>query len=120
LSTARDSQRLIDTGTIWSAVHQYALDNHGALPAAIPSGTLSDCTDKPLDPTFTICRTDQCALVLPELISNQTYLSSIPLDPITHDDTYSGYNIIKDTDHNNRITVCAPGAENDEKIYTPH
>ena len=43
-----------------------------------------------------------------------------PADPTAATDDYSGYNIIKDTEHNDRVTVCSPGAENDEVIYLPN
>jgi prepilin-type N-terminal cleavage/methylation domain-containing protein len=121
LADTRNAERQIDIATILSAIDQYALDNHGSLPAAIPNGTLTDCTTVILSDAFTICKTGgSCTVALSELTNNKKYLSDIPVDPITYSDTETGYNVIKNTDNNNRVAVCAPGAENGAVIYTPH
>jgi type II secretory pathway pseudopilin PulG len=121
IAEARDHQRRTDVATIWNAVQQYALNNPGDIPDAIPQGTLEeDCLGDPVSEEFTICKTDSCAVILTELVDDGAYLTSIPVDPLAaEDEDYSGYNIIRDTDHNNRVTVCAPATEGEEPIYLP-
>ena len=120
LADAHNGVRRADVGVLWNAAEQYALDNHGSLPAAIPEGILADCTGSATSTEFTICRTDACDVVLTELLEDGKYLSEIPADPTAATDDYSGYNIIKDTEHNNRVVVCAPAAEGGELIYLPN
>lgn len=118
MAESRNSVRRADVGVIWSAVHQYALDHNGELPSAIPQGDIfSDCLDSPTSQAFGICRTDSCEVVLSELLEDSRYLIEIPVDPSAGTEEYSGYSIVKDVDHNGRIVVCAPGAENGETIY---
>jgi type II secretory pathway pseudopilin PulG len=119
LSDARNRNRQIDVGTIWSAMHQYALDNHGELPASIRPGTLAECTEETLSDYFTICKTDECSVTLSELLEDSRYLVDLPTDPSLDDENYTGYNVVKDSEHNYRVTVCAPLAENEELIYLP-
>ncbi|KND51645.1 MAG: hypothetical protein ABA06_00090 [Parcubacteria bacterium C7867-001] len=121
LGDARNGERRVDVGAVYSAVRQYAFDNHGAVPAEIPTGTLSNCTDAAPNAAYTICRTESCSgsIELTELLTNEKYLAAIPNDPSNSDANLSGYKIIRDTDHNDRVTVCAPLAENDELIYLP-
>lgn len=119
MAQARNHQRRIDIAAIWNASQQYMLNNPGQYPANIPSGTLEQCMASPLDPEFTVCKTDSCAVVLGELLDNARYLTEIPSDPFVDDPDYSGYNIIRDVDRNNRITVCAPNGELSQVIYIP-
>lgn len=119
LAEARNGTRRADVATIWNSVEQYRLNNSGQFPVSIPTGTQDDCTSDPASATFTICKTDSCAVTLSELLQNTEYLLSIPSDPSVSTEDYSGYNIVRDTDHNGRVTVCAPGAELDEIIYIP-
>lgn len=120
LGEARDNKRRVDISTIWNAVQQYALNNHGAIPAAIPPGTLEDCLESATSTEFTICRSGACDVVLTELLEESAYLAEIPTDPSVSDENYSGYNIVEDTLHNDRVTVCAPAAEESESIYLPN
>ena len=121
LANVRDGQREIDISTIWSAVHQYALDNHGTLPTAIPTATLAECLAGPIDGPLGICRTDTaCPVVLTELLEQSRYLTVIPADPASSTSDYSGYTIVRDSEHNNRVTVCAPATEERGVLYLPH
>jgi type II secretory pathway pseudopilin PulG len=116
----RNAQRRVDVGILYSAVHQYALDHHGDVPANIPSGTLADCQASATSATFTVCKTGNCSLTLPELTTSALYLSELPSDGSASTADYTGYNLIKNTDYHDRITVCAPAAENGDSIYLPH
>lgn len=120
LADARNTERKIEISTVLNAVHQYALDNYGTLPANIPTRTLSECIRTSLDESLGICRSGQlCTVTLSELTENKKYLNEIPVDPVTNSETLTGYNIVKNSDNNNRVTICAPGAENGETIYIP-
>ena len=105
---ARNAQRWSNVNTILNAVHQYAVDNTGTLPASIPQS--ADCAGTA---TNEICKTvagDCAGLVdLSVLTTNETYLVSIPYDPTGATTNGAGYHIAKSA--NGRITVCAPDAE---------
>jgi prepilin-type N-terminal cleavage/methylation domain-containing protein len=114
LGDTRNSQRWSDVNTILNAVYQYALDNDGTLPTNIPQDT--DCSGTA---TNEICRTDVSATCtglvdISELTTNETYLVNIPTDPQGVTTNGAGYHIMKTG--NNRITVCAPDAEQSETI----
>jgi hypothetical protein len=119
LADARNGQRKLDVALLWNALHQYALDHHGSYPPAVQfEGTLEDCLAMPLDDSLTVCESG-CSVTLPELLDSGKYLLSLPSDPSLEDASYTGYNVFFDTEHNDRISVCAPGAENEEVIYLP-
>lgn len=92
---ARDAQRESDVTTILNAIHQYAVDNNGTLPAAI-TATATEIGSGAGE-------IDLCALLTP------TYISSMPYDPSTGSytscTTYgTGYTVVNTSD---RITVSA-------------
>lgn len=102
IAQANNTQREANIKTIIDAVHQYAIDNRGTIPAAITA-------------TATVVgsgatQIDICALLVP------TYVSEMPFDPTatgagyTSCTTYdTGYTIAVDA--NSRVTVAAPSAE---------
>lgn len=108
LSETRDAQRQTDVNTILNAVWQYYIDNE-ALPTNIPES--ADCGGTA---TNEICRTDTAAdctglVDISELTTSELYLTDIPNDPKDVSTNGTGYHIAKST--NDRVTVCAPGAE---------
>lgn len=108
LGETRNAQRSSDINTILNAAYQYALDNNGTLPAAIPED--SDCATTA---TNEICKTGAASCTslvdLSVLTSSETYLVSIPFDPQGSGANNAGYHIAKSS--NGRLTVCAPDAE---------
>ncbi len=112
LGDTRNAQRQSDVNTILNAAYQYAIDNNGTLPAAIP--TSADCSGTA---TNEVCKTggDCTNLVdLSVLTASETYLVSIPTDPQGATTNGAGYHIAESA--NGRITVCAPDAEQSETI----
>ncbi|MDH3324751.1 MAG: type II secretion system GspH family protein [Candidatus Peregrinibacteria bacterium] len=112
LGDTKNAQRYADVNTILNAVYQYSIDNDGALPGGIPitsCGTFS---------TNEICNTDANScdnlVNLSELTLEEKYLIEIPRDPTGSSTNGSGYHISQ-TSHD-RITVCAPDAEQGETI----
>lgn len=107
ISQTNNAQRDSDVRTILDAVHQYAVDNRGALPAGITSTA-----------TVVGSGTGQiniCANLVP------TYVAEMPFDPTNATASYTsctsyntGYTIAEDA--NGRITVAAPDAELSETI----
>lgn len=105
---ANNTQRASDVNAILNAIHQYAADNSGALPAGITT-TAQNISDTGAD----LCST---------LVTD--YLAALPADPldtvsstgspITEADCGSaydtGYTVLMSAT-NNRVTVSAPGAE---------
>jgi len=104
---ARNSQRWSNINTILNAVHQYAVDNTGTLPAAIASSTCAAVS------TNEICMmgAGSCAglIDLSVLTNGETYLVSMPVDPSATSTYGTGYRVTKSG--SGRVTVCAPGAE---------
>lgn len=104
---SRNTQRVSNVNTILNAVHQYAVDNTGTLPASIPTSATCATTA-----TNEICKTGGTCTSLVDLsvlTTNETYLVSIPYDPSGATTNGAGYHIAKSA--NGRITVCAPDAE---------
>lgn len=94
---ARNSRRWSDVNNLITAIHQYIVDNGGALPtglttsqAATELGSCGTCDNlsTPLAP----------------------YLKSIPLDPSGGTSTNTGYTV--EVDANNIVTINATNAEN--------
>jgi type IV pilus assembly protein PilA len=108
---AQNAQRRSDVSSILDAIHQYKLDNAGALPAD-GIQTASSC-DTALDD---ICKSGaSCTGVnIEALIEDEIYLRDIPNDPTTSNDEITGYKIFL-TDYG-RVGICAPGAYNGEAI----
>lgn len=103
-SQANNTKRSSDVNALLNAIHQYAADNRGTLPAGINT-TIQTISSSGLD----ICS---------DLVTQ--YLAALPVDPLTNngspvtDCTSAGW----DTDYtvvssaaDNRITVRAPSAE---------
>ena len=105
LGTTRDAKRQADVNAILSAVYQYLVDVE-QLPPGIPSGTAVE-----------ICATDSadCDAAIDLDILTGSYLVRMPRDPQLPDSsTGTNYWIVRDG--NGRITVTAPGAEEEQYI----
>jgi len=107
ISQANNSQRTSDIKALVTAVHEYAIDNRGVLPATI--------TATPTEVGMGTGEIDLCALLVPD------YIAAMPADPTDTDAVYTscttyhtGYNISVDAD--GRITTSAPSAELSETI----
>jgi prepilin-type N-terminal cleavage/methylation domain-containing protein len=111
LGEAQDAQRRSDVRAILDAIHQYSIDNAGALPSEdIPVGT--DCISDGAD----ICATDtSCTGVsLDELSVERKYIMEIPRDPEYPDSDETGYRIFKID--SGRVGVCAPAHYGEDEI----
>lgn len=101
LANANNAQRSSDVNTIINAVHQYAIDNAGNLPASITTGLTE------------ICKTNapSCSglIDLSVLTFEERYVLKLPFDPTSASTNGTGYYVNKDT--YNRITVSAPFAQ---------
>ena len=104
---ANNSQRWSNVNAILNAVHQYAVDNRGALPAGITGTAKSICTT----PTTTPCN-GVTEIYLGAL--TPVYVVGMPTDPTGSGTGLTGYTIATST--GNRIIVNAPSAENGEVI----
>lgn len=103
-SQANNTKRQSDVNALLNAVHQYAADHKGVLPAGIST--------TPKEVSF--AGANICA----DLVSD--YLAALPADPLTSggasvsdcaSTTYvTGYNVVKSA-ANSRVTVSAPAAE---------
>lgn len=109
---ANDTKRSSDVNAILNAVHQYAADHKGALPADITSPAENIST----------AATNICADLVP------TYLAQLPADPSLNDGAPisdcavaggydTGYQIVKSAT-NSRVTVSAPSAEGEGVVIS--
>ncbi len=96
---ANNSQRWSNVNAILNAVHQYAVDNRGALPSGING------TDKQ------VCKSNAVATTSCADLSGlvPSYIVSMPVDPLSTSVNNTGYTIA--TSSGNRIVVKAPTAE---------
>lgn len=102
LGQANNTQRWSNINTILNAVHQYAIDNQGALPASITTTETE------------ICKTGgECTGLIDLDVLVPDFVVSIPFDPqcpaVCSGANGAGYTIAKDA--NNRVTVKAPDAQ---------
>jgi type IV pilus assembly protein PilA len=107
-SQANNTKRRSDVNAILNAIHQYAADYKGVLPAGITTSTLN----------IADTGANICAALVPQ------YIAALPSDPTTTGGANitncgaaydTGYNVIKSAS-NSRITVTALGAELSESI----
>lgn len=107
-SQSNNTKRQSDVNAVLNAVHQYAADNKGTLPAGIPDTTAGAAVIG-----SAVGQVDICASLVTQ------YLAALPVDPLTNNgasvaDCTAAYNtnytIVRSTT-NNRITVAAPAAE---------
>lgn len=122
---ARDAQRWSDVNAVLNAIHQYAVDNNGDVPADIDAVTASV---QILGDSGSTCPTTcakagktslaACLDLGDELVgANQVYLTAIPVDPSTgsgngaYNTTYISMYYVENA--NGRITVgaCDPEIE---------
>lgn len=109
LGDTRNADRRSDVNTILNAVYQYSLDFQGFLPTAITTGDCTTDTGATLA-AEKICATGGTCTGITDLsLLVPTYVVGIPEDPQDTDPNGTGYYISQDA--NNRVTVCAPGAE---------
>ena len=109
LGETRNAQRRSDVNTVLNAVYQYAIDNSGSVPATVTTGTACGVS------TQEICKTGGTCTTLTDistyLVTNTAkYLVSMPTDPTGASTNGTGYQIFKNST-TNRVTVCAPSAE---------
>ncbi len=105
---ANNTQRRSDVNAILNAVHQYAADTDGALPAGITTTAAN----------VSSTGANICALLVSD------YLAALPADPAAGEPVDeagcaaaydTGYTIVTSAT-NNRVTVTAPSAELSEVI----
>lgn len=106
LADTRNSQRWSDVNTILNAAYQYAIDNDGDLPTAIPADTATGTDICVETAVATSCLVDLSVLV-------PDYLVELPTDPRATDST--NYTIVSSST-TGRITVEAPLAEQSKTI----
>jgi len=106
LGDTRNAQRHSNVLTIANAVNQYYIDNE-EWPGTIDTG--GTCGNELVQE---ICKTGYtCSgkTNISNLVLNQKYIVSLPIDPLGGTSDGTGYYITKST--NDRITICAPDAE---------
>ncbi len=115
---ARDSRRTADVETILTAIHEYVVDNKGALPTGLTTGmseTQMGTSASGCAMTQSICTAAATACVnLTTPLA--TYLKAMPVDPgATYSASKTGYSVTVDS--NNIVTVKACGTEGGISIY---
>lgn len=111
---ARNSRRWSDVNSILTAIHEYIVDNNGALPTGMTTGM----AQTQLGSAATGCDNDGCGAVAACLNLSTPlapYLKSIPIDPsLPMTSTETHYSV--EVDANNIVTVKACDAERGETI----
>lgn len=108
LGETRNAQRRLDVNTILNAVYQYSIDNLGAMPPTVQTGT--DCALAMQE----ICKFNSGCSNMTDLGTylvgtSSRYVVSVPIDPSVGGGDGTGYQIYKNS--SGRVTVCAPNAE---------
>lgn len=111
---ARNSTRYSDVNSVLTAVHEYIVDNAGALPTGLTTGMslaqLGSCSSG----GATLC-TGASAGCVNLAAPLATYLKSMPVDKdASASAATTGYSIVVDS--NNLVTVSACLAENGQTI----
>jgi len=119
LKDAKDSRRTSDVDTILTSIHQYIVDNKGALPSGLTTG-MSE-VQLGSGPTGCTIATGGCGVVSTACTDLSTpltkYLKSVPVDPSgspTYTASKTGYSVVVDS--NNIVTVKACGVEGSTNI----
>ena len=111
---ARNSRRWSDVNSVLTAIHEYIVDNDGALPTGVTTGM----AQTQMGSAATGCDNDGCGAVVACLNLGTplaAYLKSLPIDPsLVADSTETHYSVEVDT--NNIVTVTACDAEGGETI----
>ena len=100
---ARNARRYSDVNSILTAIHEYIVDNNGALPTGLSAGM-----------SATHLGTDTANGNVDLSTPLAKYLKSIPQDPTNGTAEDTGYTV--EVDNNNIVTVAAPNAENGATI----
>lgn len=111
LADIRNAQRKVDVNTILNAIKQYQIDNKGALPGLSSSPNITPETTEMCKTGTTSC---SGLINTSDLTTSSKYLVAMPVDPST--DSINGTGYFVRADANSRITVSAPGAENDVTV----
>ena len=104
-SQANNTKRSSDVNAILNAIHQYAADNKGAIPAGVTT------TDREVSAALANICTDLVPLYLAQLPTDPD--SAANGDPVAANcpaGYVTGYNVVTSAS-DNRITVSAPSAE---------
>ncbi len=108
---SRNAHRVSHINSILTAIHEYAVDNDGALPAGITT------TEKQLGSCAsggnTIC-TDAAATCVDLSTTLSPYLKTMPIDPKSGSAATTYYSVAADA--NNIVTVKACNAEDGEVL----
>lgn len=116
---ARDARRTADVETILTAIHEYIVDNAGALPTGLTTGMAE--TQLGTGASACAISTGGCSVVATACVNLTsplaTYLKSMPADPLggtTYTAAKSGYSVTVDA--NNIVTIKACGTEGSTNI----
>lgn len=107
IGKTQNAQRAADINAILNGISQYAIDNSGTLPASLTVTSTEMCKTGTLPAT---CTTNSL-IDLSVITASETYLTSLPIDPLGSihvSGNGNGYKVNKTA--NNRITVSAPQA----------
>lgn len=112
---AQNAQRRSDVTSTLDAVHQYRIDNFGRLPSGSIISSATTCDD-----ATDICRPGVvCGGVsLDALLANGSYLTHIPADPTSADESVTGYRIFQNS--SGKIDICAPTTYGNVEIRVLH
>lgn len=103
---ARDARRESDVQTILSAIHQYVIDNKGAMPTGL------NTTEKQLGTAASGCEISSgaCSVTAGSCLDMSTdlakYLKSVPYDPENGSDATTHYSVQLNADGIATVRAC--------------
>jgi prepilin-type N-terminal cleavage/methylation domain-containing protein len=105
---SRNARRTSDVDTILAAIHQYIVDEGGAVPAGIGTSASQIGTCTTGGGALCVGATTAC-IDLTATLGNNKYLKINPIDPQNGSEATTGYSVSRDA--NNLYTVTACSAE---------
>jgi prepilin-type N-terminal cleavage/methylation domain-containing protein len=114
---SRDSRRYTDVASILTAIHEYIVDNRGALPSGLTAGM----SETQIGSAGSGCAvtTGGCNVAASACVNLTTplaaYLASIPVDPsLASDSAETNYSVVVNS--NGIVTIRACGVEGSTNI----
>lgn len=103
---SRNARRVTDVDTILAAIHQYIVDEGGAVPAGI--GTSASQIGTCVTGGYNLCVGATTACIdLAAVLGSNRYLKVNPIDPQNGSEATTGYSVARDTNNLYTVTSCS-------------
>jgi len=103
---SRNARRTSDVGTILAAIHQYIVDEGGAVPAGIGTSATQIGTCTTNGGGLCVGATTAC-IDLTAVLGSNKYLKINPIDPQNGTEETTGYSVARDANNLYTVTSCS-------------